>query len=687
MSFNTKNYLVVLAFSFLAFTSVSGQSLCENGVAAGQYPCENVDLLAVMNTAQLGGGLGVGYNDIWGWTDPLDGKEYVMIGRTDGTSFVDISNPTQPVFLGRLPTHTTNSIWRDIKVNGNYAFIVSEATGHGMQVFDLTRLRNVVNPPVVFTSDAHYGSFGRAHNIVINEGVARAYAVGSNTFSGGLHIVNISNPLAPVIMGDFAADGYTHDAQVVTYAGPDATHQGKQIAFCSNENTLTIVDVEDPLDCTQLSRVGYANVAYAHQGWLTEDHRYFLMDDELDESNQGINTRTIVWDVQDLDNPVVIGQYFGPTQAIDHNLYTRGNLVYESNYRAGLRILDSGNIASGTLSEVASFDVYPGSNSAQFNGSWSNYPYFASGVVAVSHIEVGLFLLRPSLFRATNDGEPVCSNTNAAIDLAVLNGFQGPVNFSVTAGLPVGSTATFSANGVGVGNYTLTLSNLPNANTTANIEITATGSSYTYTATVAVEILDCGNIVFGCTNPQATNFDPAATVDDGSCIVPCTAVAFTLVTDCWGEEVSWTLIDGNSMTIASVPGNTYGDLTTNTWNGCLTAGCYNMVIGDSFGNGLFGTNSGCSADGNYFMTDDQGNTLFQMATPAYGPGITESFCITAPDCLGDFDNDGLRTVIDFLVILGDFGCSANCASDITGDGFVTSADVVAFLAIFGTPCP
>lgn len=112
-----------------------------------------------------------------------------------------------------------------------------------------------------------------------------------------------------------------------------------------------------------------------------------------------------------------------------------------------------------------------------------------------------------------------------------------------------------------------------------------------------------------------------------------------------------------------------------------------MIIGDSFGDGLFGTNSGCSADGNYFMTDDQGNTLFQMATPAYGSGITESFCITAPDCLGDFDNDGLRTVVDFLVILGDFGCSGNCAADITGDGFITSADVVAFLAIFGTPCP
>ena len=99
-------------------------------------------------------------NDIWGWTDPLDGKEYALLGRTTGTAFIDITDPNNPVYLGNLPTHTVSSLWRDIKVYTDHAFIVSEASGHGMQVFDLTQLRNVPNPPVTFTADAHYSGFG-----------------------------------------------------------------------------------------------------------------------------------------------------------------------------------------------------------------------------------------------------------------------------------------------------------------------------------------------------------------------------------------------------------------------------------------------------------------------------------------------------------------------------------------------
>ena len=157
------------------------------------------------------------------------------------TAFVDVSAPTAPVVLGTLPSHTGTSLWRDVKVYNNHAFIVSEASGHGLQVFDLTRLRDVTNAPETFTEDAHYGGFGNAHNIAINEESGRAYAVGSGTFSGGLHILDISTPTSPTLIGSFAEDGYTHDAQIVNYSGPDATHVGKEIALCFNENTIAIV--------------------------------------------------------------------------------------------------------------------------------------------------------------------------------------------------------------------------------------------------------------------------------------------------------------------------------------------------------------------------------------------------------------------------------------------------------------
>ena len=83
-----------------------------------------------------------------GWTDPLTGREYVLLGRSTGTSFVDISNPEQPIYLGNLPTHSVASAWRAIKVYADHAYIVSEASGHGMQVFDLRQLRAVASPPV-----------------------------------------------------------------------------------------------------------------------------------------------------------------------------------------------------------------------------------------------------------------------------------------------------------------------------------------------------------------------------------------------------------------------------------------------------------------------------------------------------------------------------------------------------------
>ena len=381
--------LLYSAFFLFSSLGIVAQTPCVNGMA-GPYPCENINLLSFVENGDLGGG---SMNDIWGWVDPLDSAEYVLLGRTNGTSFLDITDPVNPIYLGDLPTATLNSTWRDIKVYNNYAFIVSEAGQHGMQIFDLTNLRDIISPPLLFEEDAHYSGWGNAHNIVINESTGRAYGVGTNTFEGGLHIVDISDPLNPTLIGDFSEDGYTHDAQVVSYAGPDTNFQGKEIAFACNENTVTIADVTDASNTTLISSTGYPGASYTHQGWLTEDHRYFLSNDELDEQGSGINTTTFIWDMLDLSAPLIIGTFVSSTSAIDHNLYTHNGYVYQSNYRAGLRILDTENIADAILEEVAYFDVYPSSNSAQFDGTWSNYPYFPSGVIAVSHIGEGLFLL------------------------------------------------------------------------------------------------------------------------------------------------------------------------------------------------------------------------------------------------------------------------------------------------------
>ncbi len=377
-------------------SGIRGIVTCEGGTAGG-FPCSEVDLLAHLTLAQLGGA-GNG-NDIWGWTDPLTGVEYALVGLSNGTAFVDLSDPANPVYLGKLPPATGNSLWRDLEVSGDYVFIVSEASSHGMQIFDLTELRDVVNPPVTFTATDRYTGFGSAHTVNINPDTGFAYANGTGTCSGGLHMVDINDPLSATFAGCYSGDGYTHDVQCVVYHGPDLAHFGDEICFASNEDTVTVVDVTDKSAPVMLDRQTYPAVGYTHQGWLTEDHRHFLLDDEFDETNPGEpdTTRTHVFDVDDLENIFEVGFTDGPLPAIDHNQYVRGDHVFQSNYTAGLRILHLDDLATGTLSEVAFFDTFPAHDAQDFDGTWSNYPFYESGVVVVNDISGGLFVVRPRL--------------------------------------------------------------------------------------------------------------------------------------------------------------------------------------------------------------------------------------------------------------------------------------------------
>lgn len=385
-------------------TSITGDAgapgaACIKGMA-GYFPCDNVNLASFLTMDAIGGGRG---SDVWGWTDPTTDRRYVIAGRDNGTAFVDVTNERRPVYLGNLPTSSQQIvIWRDIKVHANHAYIVSEARGHGMQVFDLTQLRDVDRSaaPVTFSETAHYDGFQRAHNIAVNEDTGYVYAVGAREdvreCAGGLHVVDVRTPASPSFAGCVAEDGYTHDTQCVVYDGPDTRYTGREICFSSNEDTLTIVDVTDKSAPEQLSRTGYDLASYAHQGWLTSDGRHFLMGDEGDERRHGIRTRTVAWDVADLRAPVVDSMFRNDTTAIDHNIYVTGERVFQSNYRSGLRVLTARDLDDGGLEEVGYFDTWPEDDAAAFShGTWSNYPFFENGLIAV-HGYDGLFLLRPT---------------------------------------------------------------------------------------------------------------------------------------------------------------------------------------------------------------------------------------------------------------------------------------------------
>jgi len=189
-------------------------------------------------------------------------------------------------------------------------------------------------------------------------------------------------------------DGYSHDAQVVSYNGPDTDHTGKELFIGSNEDEVVIVDVTNKSNPKHISSFSYDNAGYTHQGWFTEDQKYFIVGDEFDELQTGNNTRTIILDFIDLDNPKVHTSYNGPLPAIDHNGYVKGNLFYLANYTGGMRVIDISDIENMNLREVGYFDSFPLNNSNSFNGAWNVYPFFESGNIVISDIDNGLFIVR-----------------------------------------------------------------------------------------------------------------------------------------------------------------------------------------------------------------------------------------------------------------------------------------------------
>ena len=200
---------------------------CKNGYA-GKYPCNGYDLLAHIDLYSFESTNG---NDCWGWTDPDTQKEYVLMGLDDGTAFVDISEPTKPILIGKLPTESEASPWRDVKVYNNHAYIVSEAAGHGVQVFDLTRLRSA-EAKQNFTPDRVLKTVPTAHNMAINSDSGYGYLVGTDRndeFLGGVHFLDLNDPNNIKFVGGYGKGGYSHDAHVVNYLGPDQDYIGKEI--------------------------------------------------------------------------------------------------------------------------------------------------------------------------------------------------------------------------------------------------------------------------------------------------------------------------------------------------------------------------------------------------------------------------------------------------------------------------
>jgi len=425
----------------------NSNTVCSNGFA-GDWPCENVDLIAhlPLNSFLTSDTLESPRtaNDLWGWTHESEtgNREFVIWGVRSGFYFLEVTG-FDPIVLGYLPeTKGLSATAGDVKVLADFAYMGSEAGDHGVQIFDLKRLLTI-DPQNDCVSDkycqqldvdAYYNGnstlyVGYNHNIVVNEDNPNfVYVVGMDRQGicpGGLHVIDVSDPINPTIAGCFGDDGYVHDAQCVSYNGPDSFYKDSEICFCYNEDTVTILDVTDKSDMKIVSKISYGETAYTHQGWLSSDHTHIVFGDEFDERRYGLKTRTLVVNVESLQNPGSPVNFFGRTNAVDHNQYivkatSQGynvvdhrdtDLIYQANYRAGLQILQVIDYETADFVEVGYFDTYPSDDDANLSGAWSVYPYFRSGLVAISNFNEGLFLVKPKLKSSlVAPPEKICSD-------------------------------------------------------------------------------------------------------------------------------------------------------------------------------------------------------------------------------------------------------------------------------------
>ncbi len=382
---------------------------CLNG-KAGVFPCKNIDLVSHMALADFSLKPDAA-NDIWGHVDLNTGTEYALIGLKNGTAVVSLADPARPVEIGAIAGKS--SVWRDIKVlqfyDGTqqrwraYAYVSSEATDN-IQIIDLSQLphsiRLVAADPATETAHNVYISHVDYSTNTALDGLEPAlHIVGQDAVGGAFLTYSLKNPekLQSLFAHSSATrDEYTHDAASMVVhdnrAQQSCNNSRCTVLMDFNEKSVKLWNISELSTAKALADLTYNNAEYVHSGWWSEDKRFVFVHDELDESRRGLNTTVRVLNVDHLNNPVLVKEWSGPSRAIDHNGYTRGNRYYISNYQRGTTVLDISNPAEPT--EAGYFDSYPASDGAAFNGVWGTYPYLPSGLIISSDINSGLYVLR-----------------------------------------------------------------------------------------------------------------------------------------------------------------------------------------------------------------------------------------------------------------------------------------------------
>ena len=299
------------------------------------------------------------YTDLWGWSHPSNGHSYALVGNNGtGLHIVDVSNPANPFQVVAV----TNVPRYDIKTYGNLVYTVDGLPNGAGGILDIS---NPSSPVVV-------GSFLGGHNLWIDSKGFMYVAL------PGLTCYDLNpNPLQPRFAWSIeAVDG--HDS----YVDGDILYD-----FRGYAGTF-IYDVSDRYSPVGIGSITDPAIVFHHEGRLTENGRYLYLCDEFAMSPKPDIT---VWDLQNIANPVKVGNIYDPT-ATAHYCYVVGKTLAVAYFTAGVKLFDITNPTQPVL--IDQYDTNAGTGEGIFQGAYGCYPFGPGGTIYVSDRPNGLFVFR-----------------------------------------------------------------------------------------------------------------------------------------------------------------------------------------------------------------------------------------------------------------------------------------------------
>ena len=319
-----------------------------------------------------------GLNDVWGYVDE-QGNEYAIVGTEDGTSIMNVTDPSSPFEVFWLDGE--NSTWRDPSVYGDYAYISTEAE-EGLTIINMSPLpESNVLIANLFTGDESL-SWQSAHNCHVDEN-GLLYVFGANYGEGGVLIYDVSSmPMNPTFVGAFD-NWYVHDG----VAFGDTLYLAHV-----NDGFLSIVDITDP-SSPQLMGTKTTVDSFTHNIWPSDDRQVVYTTDEVPDAF------VASYDISDVNNIIELDrvQSSPGENVIPHNTFVLNDYLVTSYYADGITIHDAKY--PNNLIELVTYDTYP-EQTPTYDGSWGVYPFLPSGNILASDRTEGLFVLQPEYQRA-----------------------------------------------------------------------------------------------------------------------------------------------------------------------------------------------------------------------------------------------------------------------------------------------